>query len=194
MRTLAAAAVAASTLLALAGPAAAAEPGPAACPGAPLMGALGALRTSAGLAVERTPTRVTVKDRGRDRVLLVATCAGLEVAGPTDARRPEGDAAPAATEVVRDKRGAVLYTHSVTALGARVTVFAPGPATRAGLDVTAFDNDDVYVADAAGALLYQRQTTPEGALVEREAAKLGCGCERVTAPDGRVSERPLATR
>lgn len=164
--------------------------GTEACIGAPLMRVLAALHEGPTLRIRRAADRVTVEDRVRERVLLAADCDGLAVSGPVDARLPSGDAG-ATTEVVRDVQGAVVYSHSVTPLGARVTLIAPSATNRAGLDLTAFDNDDVYVADAFGRLVLQRHTTADGALVVREDAVVGCGCEQVTSPDGRVAVKPL---
>ena len=169
----------------------AAAPAPATCPAAPLLRALGALRTGPGLAVERAADRVTLHDRVRGRVLLAVSCEGIAVAGPSDAPSPKGGAA---TEVVRDARGATVYTHSAPPLGARITVIPPGLVSPRGLDLTVFDNDDVHLADGAGALVYQRQTAADGTLTEREGRGHGCGCERVTAPDGRVTTAPLPAR
>jgi len=186
-----ASALAVTAPAALAGAPAPTLPAPAAltCAPTPLMQALATLRDDAALRVSKAPGRVVVEDRAHGRVLLEATCDGLAQAGPIDARRAT-ERQPV-TEVTRDVDGRVVYSHSATPLGARVTVIAPSRLNRAGLDVTAFDNDDVYVADAAGRLLYQRQTRPDGTLVEREAATVGCGCERVTSPEGRVTVERL---
>ncbi|PKN56408.1 MAG: hypothetical protein CVU56_16360 [Deltaproteobacteria bacterium HGW-Deltaproteobacteria-14] len=161
---------------------------PATCAATPLMKALATLGDGATVRVRQTPGSVVVEDRVRQRVLLVATCDGLSQPGPADARRVAD--AQTATEVVRAPAGEVAYSHSATPLGTRVTMVAPSATQRAGLDVTAFDNDDVYVADAFGRLLYQRHTAADGTLVEREAAAVGCGCERVTTPDGVVTVTP----
>jgi hypothetical protein len=39
-------------------------------------------------------------------------------------------------------------------------------------------------------VLYSRALRPDGELVEREDARVGCGCTRVTTPDGRQLVRP----
>ena len=158
------------------------------CAATPLMKALATLGDSPTVRVHQTPGRVTIEDRVRHRVLLVATCDGLTQPGPTDVRLTAD--ARATTEVVRAAAGEVVYSHSATPLGTRVTMLAPSATQRRGLDVTAFDNDDVYVADAFGRLLYQRHTAPDGTLVEREDATVGCGCERVTTADGAVTVTP----
>ncbi|TNF25139.1 MAG: hypothetical protein EP329_23625 [Deltaproteobacteria bacterium] len=187
MKTLLAIVLASLTAPALAAPAPqAVAPAAATCDATPLMRALSTLRSGTTLHVVQAPGRVTVEDRAHGKVLLVATCDGLAQIGPADARRATEK--QAVTEVARGTAGEVLYTHSATPLGTRVVRVEPSATDRRGLDVTAFDNDDVYVSDAFGRLLYQRQTLEDGTLVERESAAVGCGCERVTAATGVVTE------
>lgn len=152
----------------------------------PLVAALGALTSGPELRVDRAAHRAAVRDARAGHDLLIATCDGLEVP-PTTRAATRG--APPATEVARDARGQVVFVRTTTPLGARVTVIEPGHVNRDGLHVIAFDNDDLHVSDGLGALVFSRQTLPDGTLVERDPA--GCACERRTAPDGRVTTSPL---
>ena len=173
-------------LLAL--PTLAASPPPA---GPDLVRGLASLRAAGPwLTVHRTADAVTVADPASAWVLLVAHERGLDRQGPDGLRYPDPGRA-AATIVARDDAGATVYTHSLTADGARVTIFSPGRINAEGLHVIAFDNDDVHIQDGASELVYFRGTEDDGTLVERQGARYGCGCERRTAPDGRVSIRPL---
>lgn len=167
-------------------PAPSAPDAPASGASCPLVAALGALTSGRELRVDRLAQRAAIRDARAGHDLLVATCDRLEV--PAAPRRADR-AAPPATEVARDARGQVVFVRTTTALGARVTVIEPGHVNRDGLHVIAFDNDDVHVSDGLGALVFSRQTLPDGTLVERDPA--GCACERRTDADGRVTSSPL---
>lgn len=154
--------------------------------GPDLLHGLAGIRSGEWLGVVRTPTSLTVQDKRSGEVLFVARADMLDVQGPASLARP-APGEQARTEVVVDGSGALVYSHSVTARGARITVIAPGQVSGAGLELTAFDNDDLHVADRAGDLVFSRTNLADGTLVERAGALYGCGCERRTTPAGKVS-------
>ena len=171
-------------------------PAHAGAPGTPerdsldLIRALGELRSGPSLAIHREAGRLIIYDPYQSEVLLVIDPMGLETAGPESGVRP-APGAPAVTRVVHDPAGAVVYSHSVTWRGARITVLAPGQVNDTGLHVVAFDDDDVTISDGLGRLMFQRHTAKNGALTERQGVVYGCGCERITSPEGRVVLRDL---
>lgn len=211
-----AAALAVASLLAAAGGVPGA-PAPSASPalagaGLDLLGTLSALRSGPALRVERAANRLTLVDATTGDLVLVATPDGLAQVGGASAQPVQRPAPgePARTRVVRDRAGAVVYTVSATARGGRMLVVEPGAlrasassaaAPAPGFTFVVFDNDDYSITartPAAGPsgqaetrLVASRHTAYDGTLTVREGAAYGCGCERLVAPDGRVTARPL---
>ncbi|MEE2779414.1 MAG: hypothetical protein VYE15_02745 [Myxococcota bacterium] len=151
---------------------------------------LGDLRSGPSLALHREHGRTMIYDPYQSEVVLVIDALHLETAGPASSVRPS-PGAQALTRVVRDPSGAEIYTHAVTWRGARITVIAPGQVNDTGLHVVAFDNDDFTITDGLGRLVFKRRTHADGTLSERQGAPYGCGCERMTSPDGNVNTRDL---
>ncbi len=154
--------------------------------GPDLLHGLSGLQTGDWLRVVRTPESLTVEDTRSGQALFVAGSGMLDVRGPASLKRP-APGESARTVVVKDPAGALIYSHSVTARGARITVIAPGRINATGVELTSFDNDDVHVADRTGDLVFSRTNLADGTLVERAGAVYGCGCERRTTPAGKVS-------
>ncbi len=161
------------------------------CQGLSALKSLSALRGSAALGVERKNGRLTVSDAHNAQPLFVASCGRIDKHGlAVDVERPDRST-PARTFVRRDARGSSVYTHSVTARGARATVISAGYLLKPEVHLTTFDNDDFHIADGSGALIHSVTTKSDGTLVERQGSSYGCGCERTTRPDGRTDTRPL---
>ena len=66
-------------------------------------------------------------------------------------------------------------------------ILAPGQVNDTGLHLLAFDNDDLYLSDGLGRLVYQRVTDPDGTLSLREGSAHGCACALQISPEGRRS-------
>lgn len=163
----------------------------AACQGPSLIQNLRGLRSSAAIKVRRTANELVVLDVVTQKAIFTANCKTVTQHGDTaEAPRP-AERRPASTKVRRDAAGTLVYTHSVTARGARATVFSKGRVFGKALHLTSFDNDDFHIADGEGALIHSVTTKSDGTLVEREGKGYGCGCERVTNPDGKTETRPL---
>ncbi|MCB9726999.1 MAG: hypothetical protein H6744_05985 [Deltaproteobacteria bacterium] len=171
-------------------PVLAAGPPAPTCEGLDLLSTLSGLHSTPELSVTRRGGRVVVTDIVRSRELFTADCLGVHPPALLPFERPGRDRA-ARSLVQKDRDGAVLYTVSATARGATIWTFAAGAFAERGLHVASFDDDDLTVTDDEGALVFQRQTSDVGALIEREGRAYGCGCERTVAPDGRVAVRPL---
>jgi hypothetical protein len=154
-----------------------------------LLVTLTGLSAGPDLDVVRAENQLAIIERSRKRVLLVAGPQGLLQMGPKDAPRSTRD--QAATEVIRSPKGERVYSFSISKLGAHLTTVAAGQLNRGGLHVIAFDNDDLHISDGSGGLIFSRQLTPDGTLTESEGVGYGCGCERVTGPDGAVVVKPI---
>jgi hypothetical protein len=161
------------------------------CELASAIGALGRLAATSGpapagatLRLHATPTAVTVSAAGSEAPpLLTIACDGVSVTGG-GARFTRG----AGWSVTRGRHATSLE-------------LAPGALFPEAVHVLVLDDGGLSVSlgDARAATdrarpavnLYARELRASGELVEREAARVGCGCERVTEPDGRRVERPL---
>jgi hypothetical protein len=141
----------------------------------------------------------------KDRVVLLdaATRETLVVAGC------DGMALPVATpvKVVGEPRARTVRqgarTISATAQGALSLDFDAGAVFARSFHILAFDDGSVTVsfgpeptptaenAGDRGMLLYQVSTNGVGDFVEREHARIGCGCERWTTASGESGQRPL---
>jgi hypothetical protein len=153
------------------------------CDHAQLMRALSHHRGGAAFEVRHTPaTRAEVRDRKTGEVVLEVTCDEIQ--------------APIAERVIRPTRGpAETLNHgpltlSRTSRGATSLDFAPGALHRDGLSFLLLD-DQSFSLTRGDLVLSAQSTRPDGALVEVEGRGVGCGCERTTTPDGKVSTRPL---
>ncbi|MCC6622759.1 MAG: hypothetical protein IT385_15970 [Deltaproteobacteria bacterium] len=171
-------------LIALAAPASAAEPcdDPA---GRALVAAVGRLPGSASLRVVRAPDRVELVEPMSKKVVLAATCEGVRVPLAEGLRRPARASEPAAT------RAEGPFVVSLTGRGVVSLSIPAGLAAPDELEVVAFDDDSTTITDARGRTWYSVMLRPDGTRVEVEGAHVGCGCERVTSPDGRTSVRPI---
>ena len=161
------------------------------CSGLSLLSSMSSLRSSDALRVQHTRNEVRVIDTASKAPLFIATCRAVSRHGEATRTERPAPATPSRTVVRRTSRGERVFSHSVTATGARVTVVAKGFLMAHAVHLTTFDNDDVHVSDGTGALIHSVTTRPDGTLVEREGKRYGCGCERVTHPDGRTERRSL---
>ncbi|MFO0746745.1 MAG: hypothetical protein U1F43_13900 [Myxococcota bacterium] len=163
-----------------AGSAMAGEP----CERGALLNILARLPGSAALKVERAVHVTRLVDVATKKVVLEATCHGVSI--------PASEGLEAAQP---DKRAATRtdgrYTVSRSARGALSLGIAAGLAANDAIEVLAFDDDSVSLTDGRGRVWYSAVTKADGTLVEVEGAHVGCGCERTTAPDGKVPLRKL---
>jgi len=166
--------------LSLALAAGAQPPGPVADP----VSAFAGLTSDARFVVERRSTGLLVGERRAEDPLFELSWEGI-ASLRTSLGRPAAGEQARVREVV-DADGEVVMTLAQTARGARVLTTRAGVLHPLGLHVLLMDNDDLHVADGAGALIYARRTLPEGTLVEQEGAD-GCQCARTTGVDGQVT-------
>ncbi len=140
---------------------------------------------SGRIMVERGAELTRWRDARSGEVLLEARCDGLEV---PFARVTKGDG-PA--RVRPEVAGDAVVTLARTGRDAVSLDIAAGGLGRVAVHVLTFDDGSFSVADSRGKALYTARVGSEGALVVTETAAVGCGCERTTTPEGRVSERKL---
>jgi hypothetical protein len=153
------------------------------CEQSQLMRALSHHRGGTTFDVRHKPNeRAEVRDRKSGEVVLEVTCDTIEV--------------PIAERVERPTKGAPkTLTHgpltlSRTARGAVSVDFAPGSLHRDAVSFLLFDDQSVTLS-RGDTVLHASTLRPDGTVVEVEGRGVGCGCERTTTPDGKVSVRPL---
>jgi hypothetical protein len=163
----------------------------AACELAPALAALGRLAATAGdgptgatLGVTATPTSVAIGPMGA-APLLAITCDGATVPahGGRHARGPGWTLARGRHATSLDLAPGALFQE-----GVHILILDDG-----GLSVSLSETATSPAQPRPATLVYARELRATGDLVERETRRVGCGCERVTTPDGRKTERPLET-
>ena len=152
---------------------------------------------SGRIKVDRSPDQTRWLDARSGATLLEARCDGLEVPFA-----PSREGRAAAAHAPADKGDGAARVRPAVANDAVVTLartgrdavsldVAAGGLGRAAVHVLTFDDGSFSVADGRGKAVYAARVGSDGALVVTEAAAVGCGCERTTTPEGRVSERKL---
>lgn len=140
---------------------------------------------SGRITVKRGAEHTRWLDARSGEALLEARCDGLEV---PFARVVKGDGpARVRPEVASD----AVVTLARTGRDAVSLDIAAGGLGRAAVHVLTFDDGAFSVADGRGKAVYAAHVGGDGTLIVTETAAVGCGCERTTTPEGRVSERKL---
>ncbi len=153
------------------------------CDNAILMKSLGKLQGSPALAIVRTADEVRLELVGGKarEVAMRVTCDAIEV--------------PLADHVDRPTKGSATrtidgITLSRTANGAVSLEFAAAVVDAQPVSMLVLDDDSINIV-RGGKLYYAFATQADGTTVESEGIGNGCGCERTTGPDGKVTNRRL---
>ena len=146
----------------------------------------------------------------KDRVVMLetATREPLVVAGCDGLSLPAAAPVKSGGELRARTMRQATRTVSATAQGAISLDFDAGSVFARSFHVLTFDDGSVtlsfgaepspnsaegVVAGDRGMLLYQVSTNGVGDFVEREHARIGCGCERWTTAQGESGQRPLGS-
>jgi hypothetical protein len=156
---------------------------PPRCDNETLLRSLGRLRGGAAVHVVKGQGEVALElVRGSAReTLLRASCERIEV---PFAERLERPSKQARTEVA----GGIVLAR--TASGAISLDIARGLADREELHLLVLDDDSLSIV-RGDKVFYAFATLPDGSTVESEGIGNGCGCERTTDANGKVTTRPL---